>query len=29
MLSLVPVLILFGIFNKTLLNLDLGGGLKG
>ena len=28
-LSIIPVLILFLIFNKTLLDLDLGGGLKG
>ena len=28
-LSVVPVLVLFLIFNKTLLDLDLGGGLKG
>lgn len=29
MLSVLPILILFLIFNKTLLDLDLGGGLKG
>lgn len=27
--SIVPILILFMVFNKTLLDLDLGGGLKG
>ena len=29
MLSIIPVLILFLIFNKTLLDLDLSGGIKG
>ena len=29
MLSIMPVLVLFLIFNKTLLDLDLGGGIKG
>ncbi len=29
MLSVLPILILFLVFNKTLLDLDLGGGLKG
>ncbi len=29
MLSVLPILILFMVFNKTLLDLDLGGGLKG
>lgn len=28
-LSIIPVLVLFLVFNKTLLDLDLGGGLKG
>lgn len=28
-MSVIPVLVLFLIFNKTLLDLDLGGGLKG
>ena len=29
MLSIIPVLILFLVFNKTLLDLDLSGGIKG
>ncbi len=29
MLSVMPILVLFMVFNKTLLDLDLGGGLKG
>lgn len=29
MLSIMPVLALFMAFNKTLLDLDLGGGIKG
>ncbi len=29
MLSVLPILVLFMVFNKTLLDLDLGGGLKG
>lgn len=29
MLSVMPILVMFLIFNKTLLDLDLGGGIKG
>lgn len=29
MLSVLPIFVMFLIFNKTLLDLDLGGGIKG